>query len=65
LPFEYDPEATIMFQKYLDEVLPTGQTKVFTWCAVTFFIKPSVLKLEKMLIFLDQTNGKKAFFRDT
>lgn len=52
LPFEYEPEATTpLFQKYLDEVLPDkDKQKVFAEYCGYIFIKPSVLKLEKMLI---------------
>jgi putative DNA primase/helicase len=65
LPFEYDPEATApMFQKYLDEVLPDkDKQKVFAEYCGYIFIKPSVLKLEKMLIlFGSGANGKSVFF---
>ena len=65
LPFEYDPEAAApMFQKYLDEVLPDkDKQKVFAEFCGYIFIKPSVLKLEKMLIlFGSGANGKSVFF---
>lgn len=65
LPFEYDPEATApMFQKYLNEVLPdTDKQKVFSEYCGYIFIKPSVLKLEKMLILYGTgANGKSVFF---
>lgn len=65
LPFEYDPEATApLFQKYLDEVLPdTEKQKIFAEYCGYIFIKPSVLKLEKMLIlFGTGANGKSVFF---
>ena len=65
LPFEYDPEATApQFQKYLDEVLPDkDKQKVFAEFCGYIFIKPSVLKLEKMLIlFGSGANGKSVFF---
>jgi putative DNA primase/helicase len=65
LPFEYEPEATApLFQKYLDEVLPNkDKQKVFAEFCGYIFIKPSVLKLEKMLILLGTgANGKSVFF---
>ena len=65
LPFEYDPEATApLFQKYLDEVLPDkDKQKIFAEYCGYIFIKPSVLKLEKMLIlFGTGANGKSVFF---
>ena len=65
LPFEYEPEATApLFQKYLDEVLPgIEKQKVFAEYCGYIFIKPSVLKLEKMLILYGTgANGKSVFF---
>jgi putative DNA primase/helicase len=65
LPFEYEPEATApLFQKYLDEVLPDAdKQKVFAEYCGYIFIKPSVLKLEKMLILYGTgANGKSVFF---
>jgi putative DNA primase/helicase len=65
LPFEYQPEATSpLFQKYLDEVLPDPEKqRVFAEYCGYIFIKPSVLKLEKMLIlFGSGANGKSVFF---
>jgi putative DNA primase/helicase len=65
LPFEYVPEATApLFQKYLDEVLPDpDKQKVFAEYCGYIFIKPSVLKLEKMLILYGTgANGKSVFF---
>ena len=65
LPFEYDPEETApLFQKYLDEVLPDkDKQKVFAEYCGYVFIKPSVLKLEKMLILYGSgSNGKSVFF---
>lgn len=65
LPFEYDPESTApMFQRYLDEVLPDpDKQKVFAEYCGYIFIKPSFLKLEKMLIlFGTGANGKSVFF---
>lgn len=65
LPFEYEPEATApLFQKYLDEVLPDKEKqKVFAEYCGYIFIKPSVLKLEKMLILYGTgANGKSVFF---
>ncbi|MHB1107096.1 MAG: DNA primase family protein [Lutibacter sp.] len=65
LPFEYEPEATApLFQKYLDEVLPDpNKQKVFAEYCGYIFIKPGVLKLEKMLILYGTgANGKSVFF---
>jgi len=65
LPFEYEPEVTApLFQKYLDEVLPDkDKQKVFAEYCGYIFIKPSVLKLEKMLILYGTgANGKSVFF---
>jgi putative DNA primase/helicase len=65
LPFEYLPDATApLFQKYLDEVLPNAdKQKVFAEFCGYIFIKPSVLKLEKMLILYGTgANGKSVFF---
>lgn len=65
LPFEYLPEATApRFQSYLDEVLPDPdkQRVLAEYCGY-IFIKPSVLKLEKMLILYGTgANGKSVFF---
>jgi putative DNA primase/helicase len=65
LPFEYNPDAVApLFKKYLDEVLPNAdKQKVFAEYCGYIFIKPSVLKLEKMLIlFGTGANGKSVFF---
>ena len=65
LPFEFDPDATYpIFQKYLDEVLPDkDKQRVFAEYCGYIFIKPSVLKLEKMLILYGTgANGKSVFF---
>lgn len=65
LPFEFDPEATApMFQKYLDVVLPDkDKQRIFAEYCGYIFIKPSVLKLEKMLILYGTgANGKSVFF---
>lgn len=65
LPFEYVPEATApLFKKYLDEVLPDAdKQRVFAEFCGYIFIKPSVLKLEKMLILYGTgANGKSVFF---
>lgn len=65
LPFEYNPEATSpIFQKYLDEVLPDREKQrvLAEYCGY-IFIKPSVLKLEKVLILYGTgANGKSVFF---
>jgi len=65
LPFEYDPEATApQWQKFLDEVIPDkDKQKVFAEFFGYIFIKPSVLKLEKMLILYGTgANGKSVCF---
>jgi putative DNA primase/helicase len=65
LPFEYNPDASApRFKKYLDEVLPdVDKQKVFAEYCGYIFIKPSVLKLEKMLILYGTgANGKSVFF---
>jgi putative DNA primase/helicase len=65
LPFEFEPDANApLFKKYLDEVLPdVDKQKVFAEYCGYIFIKPSVLKLEKMLIlFGTGANGKSVFF---
>ncbi|MCI2228980.1 phage/plasmid primase, P4 family [Polaribacter sp. MSW13] len=65
LPFEFEPDATApLFKKYLDEVLPdVDKQKVFAEFCGYIFIKPSVLKLEKMLILYGTgQNGKSVWF---
>jgi putative DNA primase/helicase len=65
LPFKYEPEATApLFQNYLDEVLPDiEKQRVFAEYCGYIFVKPSVLKLEKMLILYGTgANGKSVFF---
>ncbi|MGO3181229.1 MAG: DNA primase family protein [Aequorivita sp.] len=65
LPFEYEPEAKApLFQKYLDEVLPDpDKQKVLAEYFGYVFIRPSVLKLEKMLILYGTgANGKSVLF---
>jgi putative DNA primase/helicase len=65
LPFEYEPDATApLFKKYLDEVLPDAdKQRIFAEYCGYIFIKPSVLKLEKMLILYGTgANGKSVFF---
>lgn len=65
LPFEYNPDETApLFKKYLDEVLPdVDKQKVFAEFCGYIFVKPSVLKLEKMLILYGTgANGKSVFF---
>ncbi|MFC4268357.1 DNA primase family protein [Polaribacter marinivivus] len=65
LPFSYEPEAKApLFKKYLDEVLPDKekQNVLSEFCGY-IFIKPTVLKLEKMLILYGTgANGKSVFF---
>tara|TARA_B110000914_G_C15518216_1_gene475090 strand:+ start:2763 stop:4397 length:1635 start_codon:yes stop_codon:yes gene_type:complete len=65
LPFEYKPTLNApLFKKYLDEVLPDlDKQKVFAEYCGYIFIKPGVLKLEKMLILYGAgANGKSVFF---
>jgi putative DNA primase/helicase len=65
LPFKYEPDAKApLFQKYLDEVLPDAdKQRIFAEYCGYIFIKPSVLKLEKMLILYGTgANGKSVFF---
>lgn len=65
LPFEYEPDAKApLFKKYLDEVLPdVDKQRIFAEYCGYIFIKPSVLKLEKMLILYGTgANGKSVFF---
>ena len=65
LPFKYEPDAKApLFQKYLDEVLPdTDKQRIFAEYCGYIFIKPSVLKLEKMLVLYGTgANGKSVFF---
>jgi putative DNA primase/helicase len=65
LPFEYDPEAEApQFLKFLDEVLPDpDKQKVLSEYLGYIFIRPSVLKLEKMLILYGTgANGKSVLF---
>lgn len=65
LPFEYEPEVTApLFQKYLNEVIPDiDKQKVLAEFCGYIFIKPSYLKLEKMLILYGTgANGKSVFF---
>jgi putative DNA primase/helicase len=65
LPFEHEPEAAApLFQKYLNECLPDpDKQKVLAEFCGYIFIKPSVLKLEKMLILYGTgANGKSVFF---
>lgn len=65
LPFKYDLIATApLFQKYLDEVLPDqDKQKVLAEYCAYIFIKPNILKLEKVLmLFGTGANGKSVFF---
>jgi len=65
LPFEFDPEAEApQFLKFLDEVLPDpDKQKVLAEYLGYIFIRPSVLKLEKMLILYGTgANGKSVLF---
>lgn len=65
LPFEYNPKANApLFYKYLDEVLPDkGKQKALAEFCGYIFVKPSVLKLEKMLVLYGTgANGKSVFF---
>jgi len=65
LPFEYEPEAKApKFQRFLDEVLPDpNKQKVLAEYCGYIFIKPSVLKIQKMLVLYGTgANGKSVFF---
>lgn len=65
LSFAFDISATSpQFQKYLDEVLPDkDKQKVLAEYIGYIFIKPSLLKLEKvLLLFGTGANGKSVFF---
>lgn len=65
LQFNYNPKATApIWQKFINEVLPDkDKQKVFAEFLGYIFIKPSVLKLEKMLIlFGTGANGKSVCF---
>lgn len=65
LSFEYSISATApLFQKYLDEVLPDkNKQKVLAEYMGYIFIKPSLLKLEKVLLLYGTgANGKSVFF---
>jgi putative DNA primase/helicase len=65
LPFEYDPNAQApLFEQYLNEVLPDiEKQRVFSEYCGYIFVKPSVLKLEKLLILYGTgANGKSVFF---
>lgn len=65
LPFEYDISLKApQFQKYLDEVLPEkDKQKVLAEYMGYIFIKPSLLKLEKVLLLYGTgANGKSVFF---
>jgi putative DNA primase/helicase len=65
LSFGYDSLAGApLFHKYLEEVLPDkGKQKVLSEYMGYIFIKPSLLKLEKvLLLFGTGANGKSVFF---
>jgi putative DNA primase/helicase len=65
LPFEYNSSATApLFEKYMDEVLPDkDKQKVLAEYMGYIFIKPSLLKLEKVLLLYGTgANGKSVFF---
>lgn len=65
LSFQYDILVTApLFQKYLDEVLPDkDKQKILSEYMGYIFIKPSLLKLEKvLLLFGTGANGKSVFF---
>ena len=65
LSFDYDTSATApLFQKYLDEVLPDrDKQKVLAEYMGYIFVKPGLLKLEKvLLLFGTGANGKSVFF---
>jgi putative DNA primase/helicase len=65
LAFDYEPTATApRFQKFLDEVLPdTALQNVLSEYLGYLFIKPSALKLEKVLLLYGTgANGKSVVF---
>lgn len=65
LPFNYDICATApLFQKFLNEVLPDrDKQKVLAEYMGYIFVKPSHLKLEKVLLLYGTgANGKSVFF---
>lgn len=65
LPFEYDISSKApQFQKYLEKVLPDrDKQKVLAEYMGYIFIKPSLLKLEKVLLLYGTgANGKSVFF---
>ncbi len=65
LPFNYDKEATApIFQKYLDTSLPDKELQqVLAEYLGYIFIKPKVLKLEKVLLLYGTgANGKSVLF---
>ncbi len=65
LPFKYQPKATSpKFQGFLDEVLPDkDKQKVLAEYLGYIFCRPSVLKLEKLLILYGTgANGKSVVF---
>lgn len=65
LPFNYDKNASIeTFQKYLDTVLPEKELQSILAEYIGYiFIKPSVLKLEKVLLLYGSgANGKSVLF---
>ena len=65
LPFEYDPTAKApLFNEYINRVLPDpDKQKILAEYLAYLFIRPSVLKLEKMLlIYGGGANGKSVLF---
>jgi len=65
LPFEYDPSADApLFHTYLNHVLPDPiLQKILAEYLAYLFVRPSVLKLEKMLlIYGSGANGKSVLF---
>jgi putative DNA primase/helicase len=65
LPFEYDPKATAqLFTDYLNKVLPDIERQnILAEYLAYLFIKPSTLKLEKVLLLYGTgANGKSVFF---
>ena len=65
LPFDYNPEAVCpLFDAYLDRVLPTKELQeIIMEYLGSLFIRPKILKLEKVLLLYGSgANGKSVFF---
>jgi putative DNA primase/helicase len=66
LPFDYSPGAkSPLFNKYLDEVLPDQEKqRVLAEFTASVFVKPSTMKLEKMLVLLGSGSNGKSLYSD-